>query len=353
MPIERASGWRARWIRAARRSRCACRILDARWPTTERPPVAHSEGPARRWRARRPLRPAHPAAAPGDEPRRPLVGARRHRRVLGHLRIHEAVRAARPQGPRRRGADHRSDRPAVSSRSWPSPTKTAPACSSSAAMRCCSGSRAAATSMRACRASRAHAPRAARRRPHRRCRARRSRCACRRASTPARSTSSRSARRIIELLPTGPALDPAGRRWSTRPRPARSWSARRPRRCCRRGASAQPRDRACCCCASRRAHGQDAADPAARPLPHETLARCLSPAVRAHVMGGGGTPEHRPVTIAFIRFEGTDAMIEQRRRGATADALHRAGHASSKRRPRHRTSRSSPPTSTPTAASSS
>ena len=27
-------------------------------------------------------------------------------------------------------------------------------------------------------------------------------------------------------------------------------------------------------------------------------------------MGGGGTSEHRPVTIAFIRFEGTDALIE-------------------------------------------
>jgi class 3 adenylate cyclase/tetratricopeptide (TPR) repeat protein len=47
------------------------------------------------------------------------------------------------------------------------------------------------------------------------------------------------------------------------------------------------------------------------------LARCLSPAIRTHVFAGGGTPEHRPVTIAFIRFEGVDAMIE--RGGAAAD----------------------------------
>ncbi len=58
------------------------------------------------------------------------------------------------------------------------------------------------------------------------------------------------------------------------------------------------------------------------PVPPETLARCLSPAIRAHVLGGGGTPEHRPVTIAFIRFEGTDALIEKRGPAAAAEALH-------------------------------
>ena len=59
------------------------------------------------------------------------------------------------------------------------------------------------------------------------------------------------------------------------------------------------------------------------PVPHDALARCLAPAVRAHVLGGGGAPEHRPVTIAFIRIEGTDAMIEQQGPAATAEALHR------------------------------
>src|SRR5215831_5332325 len=62
------------------------------------------------------------------------------------------------------------------------------------------------------------------------------------------------------------------------------------------------------------------------PRPHvapEKIALCLPPAVRAHVLGGGGIPEHRPVTVAFIRFEGTDALIGQSGDSATADALHR------------------------------
>ena len=58
-------------------------------------------------------------------------------------------------------------------------------------------------------------------------------------------------------------------------------------------------------------------------LDSETLARCLSPAIRAHVLAGGGAPEHRPVTIAFIRFEGTDALIAQHGLEHTAEALHR------------------------------
>ncbi|HET9762927.1 MAG TPA: adenylate/guanylate cyclase domain-containing protein, partial [Casimicrobiaceae bacterium] len=59
------------------------------------------------------------------------------------------------------------------------------------------------------------------------------------------------------------------------------------------------------------------------PVPPETLVRCLSPAIRAHVLGGGGLPEHRPVTIAFIRFEGTDALIAERGAAAAAEALQR------------------------------
>ncbi len=58
-------------------------------------------------------------------------------------------------------------------------------------------------------------------------------------------------------------------------------------------------------------------------VPPETLVRCLSPAIRAHVLGGGGMPEHRPVTIAFIRFEGTDALIAERGAEAAAEALQR------------------------------
>lgn len=61
---------------------------------------------------------------------------------------------------------------------------------------------------------------------------------------------------------------------------------------------------------------------AARPkLPPETLARGLSTAVRQHVLAGGGSSEHRPVTIAFIRFEGTDALIAREGADAAAGAL--------------------------------
>ena len=58
-------------------------------------------------------------------------------------------------------------------------------------------------------------------------------------------------------------------------------------------------------------------------MPAETLAHCLSPAVRAHVLAGGGASEHRPVTIAFVHFEGTDAIIERDGPVAAAEALHR------------------------------
>ncbi len=59
------------------------------------------------------------------------------------------------------------------------------------------------------------------------------------------------------------------------------------------------------------------------PMSYETIARCLSPAIRAHVQGGGGMSEHRAVTIAFIRFEGTDALIERSGAHAAAEALQR------------------------------
>ncbi|MBK6396614.1 MAG: hypothetical protein IPF73_19615 [Betaproteobacteria bacterium] len=52
------------------------------------------------------------------------------------------------------------------------------------------------------------------------------------------------------------------------------------------------------------------------------LARCLPAAIRAHVVTGGGSSEHRPVTVAFLRYEGTDEMLASRGPQATADALH-------------------------------
>jgi class 3 adenylate cyclase/tetratricopeptide (TPR) repeat protein len=53
-------------------------------------------------------------------------------------------------------------------------------------------------------------------------------------------------------------------------------------------------------------------------VPEET-ARCLSVAVREHVLAGGGAPEHRPVTVAFLHFDGTDEML--RAEGAEVTAL--------------------------------
>ena len=58
-------------------------------------------------------------------------------------------------------------------------------------------------------------------------------------------------------------------------------------------------------------------------LAPETIAHCLPRGIRAHVLAGGGTSEHRPVTIAFIHFGGIDALIEQQGPHATAGALHR------------------------------
>jgi class 3 adenylate cyclase/tetratricopeptide (TPR) repeat protein len=63
-----------------------------------------------------------------------------------------------------------------------------------------------------------------------------------------------------------------------------------------------------------------------RPRPTmspEAVSRCLSPAIRAHVLGGGGTAEHRPVTTAFVRFEEIDELIERSGTVAAAEALHR------------------------------
>ncbi|HQR11172.1 MAG TPA: adenylate/guanylate cyclase domain-containing protein [Casimicrobiaceae bacterium] len=63
-----------------------------------------------------------------------------------------------------------------------------------------------------------------------------------------------------------------------------------------------------------------------KPRPHmapDRVLHCLPSAIRAHIQGGGGTPEHRPVTIAFIRFDGMDALIEQKGTAAATEALHR------------------------------
>jgi class 3 adenylate cyclase/tetratricopeptide (TPR) repeat protein len=53
----------------------------------------------------------------------------------------------------------------------------------------------------------------------------------------------------------------------------------------------------------------------------EQVAGCLSTAMRAYVASGPQSPEHRSVTTAFLRFEGTDDLIRREGPEATADAL--------------------------------
>jgi class 3 adenylate cyclase/tetratricopeptide (TPR) repeat protein len=57
-------------------------------------------------------------------------------------------------------------------------------------------------------------------------------------------------------------------------------------------------------------------------LATETLARCLSTAIRTQVLAGGGGSEHRPVAIAFIKFTGTDALVAERGVAEAAGVLH-------------------------------
>ncbi len=61
-----------------------------------------------------------------------------------------------------------------------------------------------------------------------------------------------------------------------------------------------------------------------RPRPQmapEVVARCLPASVRAHLQDANASPEHRPVTVAFIRYGGLDALIETQGKGVAADAL--------------------------------
>src|SRR5829696_3066491 len=57
------------------------------------------------------------------------------------------------------------------------------------------------------------------------------------------------------------------------------------------------------------------ADTTAAPL-------ALSTALRAHVLAGPQPPEHRIVTVAFLRFDGTDALIAERGAEDAAGVLH-------------------------------
>ena len=65
-----------------------------------------------------------------------------------------------------------------------------------------------------------------------------------------------------------------------------------------------------------------APDAPAREVGPDVVAGCLSVAVRRHVTAGGGAPEHRPVTVAFVHFDGTDEAIASKGVETVADDLH-------------------------------
>jgi tetratricopeptide (TPR) repeat protein len=58
-----------------------------------------------------------------------------------------------------------------------------------------------------------------------------------------------------------------------------------------------------------------------RMPPDESVARCLSTGVRAHVSAAPGTAEHRIATVAFVQFGGLDQQIERNGPCAAAEAV--------------------------------
>jgi class 3 adenylate cyclase/tetratricopeptide (TPR) repeat protein len=67
--------------------------------------------------------------------------------------------------------------------------------------------------------------------------------------------------------------------------------------------------------------GSALAEPPYEPPTLEAVAGCLPVMVRAHVIAGGQPSEHRNVTIAFLRFAGTDQLIAREGVEAAAEAL--------------------------------
>ncbi len=52
------------------------------------------------------------------------------------------------------------------------------------------------------------------------------------------------------------------------------------------------------------------------------LARHVPAAIRNHLLEGGREPEHRTATVAFLHFDGTDAIVEENGPGDLAERLH-------------------------------
>ena len=65
--------------------------------------------------------------------------------------------------------------------------------------------------------------------------------------------------------------------------------------------------------------GESGAEPLVRPA--FDAAAFLPTSLRNHLAAGGGEPEHRQATVAFIHFDGTDNLYEEEGPAAVADAL--------------------------------
>jgi class 3 adenylate cyclase len=57
------------------------------------------------------------------------------------------------------------------------------------------------------------------------------------------------------------------------------------------------------------------------------LEACLPPAVREHLLAGGGEAEHRSIAVAFVEFGGTDDLLVREGPSALGDALERCVRA--------------------------
>ena len=277
-------------------------------PNSPGPPSCHPQGTGLRsggWTAgiRIPsgsstLTCRHPPAAPRRDAGGHGPHARRDDPARRRLGLHEAVRTPGL------GADARAPRSswrpsaAASARCCASPTRTAAASSSWAAMPCCCSSRAS-TPCRGHAARRpgcatccstwgARGPRSAT--PSRACRRGSTAASC---TSPWWATAPRAARR--RLGSDGRHAHGEGGR------AARSSSARRRPPCCRRAAAGAARRRP-------RPLALPPAPPspaAARAAPRAAaVSSLLSTEVRAQALSGELPPEHRQVTVAFVRFGG-------------------------------------------------
>ena len=75
------------------------------------------------------------------------------------------------------------------------------------------------------------------------------------------------------------------------------------------------------CCARRRRSSVRSTAPLPDTIDASHAPAALSTELRAHVLAGPQPPEHRIVTVAFLRFEGTDALVAERGRRGAAEAL--------------------------------